>query len=414
MLIREFIVSNYRATDQFLVLLGFIFIPVFSILILIYVINNYNSISLIFGDKEIKFKEKIKNEVITEIVKNITASTESTVYSLASFMIVEPKTVSNYIQTARGDSNQIIVGCQDYTEQRILCAIITKLLQINKSDLDSNLEVIPKYNLGGVGLNFIALSRGDIDIYPAYTWQGFEMVYGTYLSQKRESLIDKKGPNSTEAKSRISELNSLYSGNNGNNENNKSLSIPLKWICYTGFHDNWNIVVREDYAREKNIEKISQLKQKSCQPLCLACEYDFFARPNGYRLLTSPDGYGLKFEKTILIDHEKAYEVLQNKENEVDIIDGFTTDPELNDSIYRILEDDKKQFGRYYSSILVRQELLKKYKKLEDILKLLEDKIKPKNMTKMIREIDQGSKTIEETANEFLNNLTTNVPNEGK
>ena len=46
-LYREFKISDFRATDQFIVLLGLLFIPIFLILALVYVTRNYNVRKLI-------------------------------------------------------------------------------------------------------------------------------------------------------------------------------------------------------------------------------------------------------------------------------------------------------------------------------------------------------------------------------
>ncbi len=166
-----------------------------------------------------------------------------------------------------------------------------------------------------------------------------------------------------------------------------SLSSPLEWICHTGLKDNWNIVVREDYAKDKNIRDISDLEK--CQDLILGCEYDFFARPNGYNLLTSYSGYGLRFEKTVLLDHAKAYDALDNQE--VNVIDGFTTDPQqiYKDSRYRVLEDNEQKFGDYFSSIVARKTVLDTNSNVKKILNLLQGQISQKEMSNMIQKADR-------------------------
>lgn len=388
-LITELNQSSLRATEQVILLLLVSCIPILLIPAWLRIAGKISSIKIM--DIEINLKDDIKKQVASELVENITATTETTVYSLASSIMVEPTKVSVYQKEPRDEPKSIIVGCQDYTEQRVLCAIITQLLERENGH---NHKIIPKYNFGGAGLNFIALSRGDIDIYPAYTWQGLEMVYATSLPQRRKSFIEDEKPNKNEAKKTIEKLNDIY----------KRLSIPLEWICYTGFYDNWSVVVRKKYAEKMELTNVSDLEEKFGRknlPI-LGCEYDFFARPNGCNLLTNdkPNGYGIKFEKITLIQHIDAYKALDNEE--VNVIDGFTTDREINNNKYQQLIDNEGRFGRYYSSILARQGILDD--NVKNTLQKLEDKIEVKDMSEMISKVDSGKESLIEVAINFISN----------
>ncbi len=336
-------------------------------------------------------------------IDQITASTENTLQSLASLVIANPMESKNYnisVKKRIEVEKTIIVGCQDYTEQRILCAIITKLLE-REARQNSELgieKVIAKYDFGGAGLNFIALSRADIDIYPAYTWQGFEMAYATSLPQKSRILIQLNPEDS------ITELNKVF----------KELSSPLKWVCHTGFQDNWEIVMEGKTAQQLGIEKISHLRRVGSD-LTFGCEHDFFARPNGYSVLKNPDpaGYGISFKDVKLFDHSEAYNVLDK--GEVDVIDGFSTDPQRQDETrYPKLEDDEGFFGNYYGSIVVRDDLAMSFPGLEAVLLKLAGKISKSAISEMIQEADRRSHVtekdlhlieVEKIAERFLDRL---------
>ncbi len=343
-------------------------------------------------------------------IDQITASTENTLQSLASLVIADPMKSSAYnlsVEERINSEKTIIVGCQDYTEQRLLCAIIKKLLEceLRQGGLDFE-KVITKYDFGGAGLNFIALSRADIDIYPAYTWQGFEMAYATSLAQKAKSLIK------LDAKASIVELNEVY----------EELSSPLKWVCHTGFQDNWVIVMKREVAKEYGIKKISELRGNG-DSLRFGCEHDFFARPNGYSLLKnpSPAGYGLSFKDVTLFEHSEAYDLLES--DAVHVIDGFTTDPHLQGSDkgrYRVLKDDQGYFGNYFGSVVIREELTGTFAGLEKTLKKLEGRIDEKTMSRMIQTADEIShvnhkykhlEEVERIAEEFIENLDIDTGN---
>ncbi len=315
-------------------------------------------------------------------IDQITASTENTLQSLASLVIANPMESSTYksrVEERIETEKTIIIGCQEYTEQRLLCAIIKKLLEreVTRQDGLGFENVITKYDFGGAGLNFIALSRADIDIYPAYTWQGFEMAYATSLTQKAESLIK------LNAEKSIVELNKVF----------KQLNSPLKWLCHTGFQDNWVIVMKRDVAEEYDINKISDLRDYA-DGFIFGCEHDFFARPNGYRVLKnpSPSGYGVGFKDVELFDHSEAYNVLDR--DAVHVIDGFTTDPQLqgrDKDQYIVLNDDEGFFGNYFGSVVIRDELTVAFPGLEKTLIRLQGKINEKTMSRMIQTADKIS-----------------------
>ncbi len=283
------------------------------------------------------------------------------------------------------DAKEIIIGCQEYTEQYILCAIITVLLRERKSDC----QITPKYNFGDFD-NIWNVIIGNLDIYPAYTWQGLEFNYSDlYINKDIRKDIRKKYivdpiPNEDEARKTILKLNCLYKG-------------KVQWIGYLGFNNDWNIVVKEDYAISKNLETISDLK--SCKNIKFGGEPGFLRRPNGFNILNDPNGYGLgiKRENVIEIKHEKVLRLLEKEE--VQVVNAFTTDPQINnrDRTFRLLKDDKSCFGRYYSSIIASPMLLQKHPDCYSILSLLDEKINRHEISKMIDDIDKKFK------NESLN-----------
>ncbi len=55
--------------------------------------------------------------------------------------------------------------------------------------------------------------------------------------------------------------------------------------------------------------------------------------------------------------------------NEVDVINSYTTDGQLQEYDLRVLEDDKSFFPPYHALPLVRKEALKEYPELEEVLR---------------------------------------------
>ena len=80
------------------------------------------------------------------------------------------------------NDNAIVVGSKDFTEQNILCYMVSDAIK-DKTDYD----VVENCNLGGTQVCFEALKRGDIDLYIDYTGT----VYGDTLNYEPITDIEK-------------------------------------------------------------------------------------------------------------------------------------------------------------------------------------------------------------------------------
>ena len=358
-----------------------------------------------FKDLRIEFEEKVEEveEKIEEEKKRleqISNSHKNTLHSLAGLVITNPwknKEYINYI--TKREKKTLIIGCQEYTEQLLLCAIIARLLK-ERSPYD--FKVLPKFDFGGVNLNFISLSRGDIDMYPAYTWQGFEIAFATSLLQNSDEIRGLKPEKA------IEQLNKIYEPFDQTDQ----MDHPFWWVGYLGYYNNFEMIMGAELAREHGLERISQLCRYPGE-FVFGCDPDFFGRPNGYELLKSDSVYGIRFKEVRHFDHEDKYQALES--GAVDIIDGFTTDPHLErKNEFISLQDDftapqqKKPgvFGIYYSSVIVRSQLIQKFPEIKNILESLVGQIEVDDIRDMIRRADQQRENqtakIKEIAEEFL------------
>lgn len=197
----------------------------------------------------------------------------------------------------------------------------------------------------------------------------------------------------------IKELNDIYSES----------PVPLKWLVPFGFEDNWEIVMLRREAEKEGIVKISDLVKRLNGQLRLGCDYEFFGRAAGYGVLTmpKPNGYGLRFKEEKFYRHAQVYEKLSK--GEVDIINGLTTDPALEDEKngpFMIVKDDQDLQGKYFSAILARRQFIEQNSKIEEALKVLRKRIDIDKMRGMIQEADRARvgdmKAIGRIALQFL------------
>ncbi len=263
---------------------------------------------------------------------------------------------------------KITVGSKNFTENMVLGSIFTQLIQA-KTDL----EVEHKENLGGTMVCFEALKKGQLDIYPEYT--------GTGLTAHLKMDV-------------VSDADKVYQIV----KDEFSKQFQIKWLSPLGLNNTYAVAIKEDYAKEKNIVKVSDLIPHA-NGLIFGAEHEFFDRQDGYDGMI--EAYGLKFKgEPVKMDTAMKYQALS--QGKMDVTDAFSTDGQLITFKLKILEDDKKFFPPYYAAPIVREDTLKKHPELEGILNSLEGKISDEEMQKMNYAVEAEKKATKDVARDFL------------
>ncbi|PRR75830.1 Glycine betaine/carnitine/choline-binding protein OpuCC [Moorella humiferrea] len=261
----------------------------------------------------------------------------------------------------------VVVGSKDFTENIILGEIMAQLIEAH-----TDLKVERKLNLGGTLVNFNALKKGDLDLYADYTGTGLVAIL------KKDVINDPQKAYDTVQK-----------------EYNEQLK--LKWLKPFGFNNTYTLAVREEVAQQRNLQKISDLKNVASE-MVFGAEQEFFNRPDGYDGLIAT--YGLNFKSAKQMETGLKYEAIGNKM--VDIIDAFSTDGQLITYNLKILEDDKHFFPPYFAAPLVRMDTLEKYPQLEEVLNKLAGQLNDDEMRQLNYQVDEEKKEVAQVARDFL------------
>ena len=90
LLVKELSASSIRATDRSIQLIGLSFLPILLLLAWHALTNLTRSrdVTAQINTLKIEIKKDVKNEVTTDLIERVTATTESTLYSLASLIII--------------------------------------------------------------------------------------------------------------------------------------------------------------------------------------------------------------------------------------------------------------------------------------------------------------------------------------
>lgn len=342
------------------------------------------------------YAEQVKR--YTDKMKESTFRTNQAIDYLAGFVVDPNPSALQKWEELQQTQQVVYVGSNVFDESRLLCAILVKLLERHKEEIGLN-AIIPQYDYGGPTLQLMGLMRGKIDVYPSYTWSGFEMCLGTSLQ-----LIAPQLQNLTPEEA-IHELNLLC----------QKEGKGLQWMVPLGFQNNWEMVMLRQKATALGIQKISDL-HKYQGKLALGGEFEFFHRA-GYASLIAktPYGYALEFSKIGTYLRENIYRELEF--DDVDIVDGFTTDAQLKKldkegkPLFTRLEDDHKLLGKYFATFIVREKFLKQYPKAKLVLKSLENQITEEHIHEMLRKVEGFTQSpqkftsieaVEIVAEEFL------------
>ena len=236
----------------------------------------------------------------------------------------------------------------------------------------TDFKVERRFNLNGADFCFSALTNGDIDTFVEYS--------GTALMNFCKLPMNS---NSEVVYNQVSET--LL------NKHNVVTSKPL------GFNNTYVLSVRPDFAKEHNLEKMSDLLAIS-NDVILGCTAEFLHREDCLPGLEAK--FGTKFKDVRALDATIRYQAVTN--GEVDVIDAFSTDALLKKMNLRGLPDDMGFFPPFYAVSFTRVELLEQHPELKDVFSKLDGQISDKEMRNMNYAVDVEGRDAHEVAHEFL------------
>ena len=254
-------------------------------------------------------------------------------------------------------------------EPEILINMYKELIEDN-----SDIEVELKPNFGKTSFLYEALKSGSVDIYPEFT--------GTITS----SLLKEDVGDISNDPNEVFDLakRKIY-------EQDKLVLLPA-----SKFQDTYAVAVREKFAKDNNIKKVSDLKNVEDNSVA-GFTLEFNDRDDGNRGLKSIYNLDLRVKT---MEPALRYTAISN--GSIDITDVYSTDSQIITNKLKVLEDDKKLFPPYQAAPLIREDTLEKYPELEEILGKLKGKITSKEMTEMNYKVDVEGKSANEVAREYL------------
>ena len=265
-------------------------------------------------------------------------------------------------------NDTIKIATKPMTEQFILGEMLKLLIEEN-----TDLRVEITKGIGGGTSNIHpAILKGDFDLYPEYTGTSWSFVL------KEEGIPDDE--------TLYNELKNKYNS-----------EYDLSWIGLYGFNNTYGLVIRKDLAEQYNIKTYSDLAKYS-KDFTFGAEYDFYEREDGFDALCKE--YGMKFKKSVDLDIGLKYDAINSKE--IDIMNVFTTDWQLSNSNVVLLDDDKEFYQTYYCGTIVRNNTLKKYPELKDVLMKMNNILTEGEMAELNYKVETEKEDEVKVAKDFL------------
>ncbi len=269
---------------------------------------------------------------------------------------------------AGGARKKVVVASKPHTEQYILAEMLAQLIEKH-----SDIKVERKFGIGGGTANIHpAMVKGEVDIYPEYTGTGWLYVL------KREPLSD--------AQAVYRQVGEEY-----------RRQFKIKWLGLYGFNNTYALAMPRALAEQWQLETFSDLARHS-DAFTFGAEYDFFEREDGYNGLVK--AYGFRFKGRKDMDIGLKYEAV--KSGQVNVINAFSTDGQLQQYQMKVLRDDRNYFPTYYAATLVKEETLQKYPELEGVLNRLNGKISDQEMTDLNYQVEIDKKEPAAVATQYL------------
>lgn len=265
------------------------------------------------------------------------------------------------------DHKTIVVSGKLGPEPEILDHMYKLLIQEN-----TDLKVKLRTGLGDTTFVFNALKSKEVDVYPEFS--------GTAIAN-----LLKENPVSTNSKEVYRQAKEGMA-----KKFNMALLSPMK------FNDTYAIAVPESFAQQYDLQKISDLVKVE-EKVIAGFTPEFTDINDGYPGLAKTYGLDLKM---VTMDPSVRYHAIQT--GEVNLMNAYSTDGELQRYNLVVLEDDKHFFPPYQGSPLLRQETIEKYPEIVPALNKLAGKITERQMQKMNYEVGVKGKKAEDVARDFL------------
>jgi osmoprotectant transport system substrate-binding protein len=262
-----------------------------------------------------------------------------------------------------------VVGSKDFTENILL----GYMAQYALSAAGANVQDLT--NIQGSNSSRQALQSGDIDVNWDYTGTGWL----SYLGHDKPIANEEKQYQAT-AKEDLARNN-------------------LAWLRYSPLNNTYAFAVQKKFAQQHHLKSLSDMvkllkKDPSLGTFCL--ETEFVSRPDGMPGVRKAYGFQGSIKT---LGTGAIYESIGGLCNFGEV---FTTDGRIIAKNLAVLQDDKKFFPQYNAAAVVREDTLKRYPKVREVLEPIAAHLTNEKMQRLGAEVDVTGKDAAEVARDWM------------
>ena len=270
---------------------------------------------------------------------------------------------------SKGAAGTIPVGSKDFTEGEIISEIYALALE------DAGFTVKRSFDIAG-SVIATALEKGEIDLYPEYTGTALHTVLKAEMETDPQAVYET--------------VKKQY-----------KKKWDLVWLDMSEAADSQALVITAKAAEQYGIKTISDL-QAHASELRFASQGEFDERSDGLPALEAAYG-AFDWKEHTSFNNGLKYEVLRN--DEADVAPVYTTEGQLVDDAFTLLEDDKHVWPPYNVAPVVRGEVLDANPDIEDVLNAVSKQLTTKGLTELNAKVDIDKQDYEDVAAEFFDSL---------
>jgi len=256
----------------------------------------------------------------------------------------------------------IRVGSKSFTESYILAEVAAQVVeQVGEARAER------RVGLGGTGVTYRAVESGAIDLYPEYTGTLGRVILKDPALETPAALRARLGPGGL------------------------TVSDSL------GFANTYALAVRADLADRLGLVTIGDL---GAHPdLRAAFSSGFLERDDGWPGLRAR--YGITVSRVDVMEHALTYRAVAS--GQVDLMDVFSTDGQLERLHLRVLRDDRHFFPDYSAVLLARRTMTERFPRTWAALReALEGRLDDRRMARLNAMVDLDGRSVADVAAAFL------------
>jgi len=273
---------------------------------------------------------------------------------------------------------QVVVSSKIDTEGGVLGNIILQVLQTN------SIPVTDKIQLGGTPVVREAITAGQIDIYPEYTGNG-----AFFFNKADDPLWN----DATKGFEEVKKLD--YDAN------------KIVWLAPAPANNTWAVALRKDLAEPNKLVTFSDFGKYVAGggAVKLAASAEFVNSPAALPKFQETYGFTLKPDQLITLsggDTAATIAAAAQQTSGANAAVVYGTDGGIAPSGLVVLEDDKGVQPVYNPAPIIREDVLKQYPQIADLLAPVFAKLDLKTLQDLNGRVQVGGEPAGAVATDFL------------